>query len=510
MRLLLSVCLLLAPCAGTAAAGFAADVVAAPVEGQKQDPDVVPLHDEPVFLDDEGALEQRVTALEEELRRLREEDRATGAEASPSPDQNPNRSGYWIDFDPGFVVRHSERRRFWFRIGGQFAQDWSFFSEDRRVERAFGNFQDGTDFRTARFSVSGFFPSGPDGSQVDDSQETSPSLPSGVRRRGFAFRLEYDFTDSLIDPDVTDNQDGSLRDAYVEIRGLPGGGNFRLGHFIEPFGLEAVTLSKYATFVERGLTSILTPGRNAGIQWQRNSADRTRSFAIGYFRQTGPRGRGVDDGEGAVTGRATWAPYYENNGKQVIHVGASYRFQRPPGSRRRFAGTPEVAQAPVVVDTRIIDQIDQIHQAGLEGALIFGPLSLQGEWVVSQLERSHARDVTLSAGYVALSYFLTGENRRYQNGRFGRIYPKTSVFELGTGPRREDRTLGWGAWEVATRWSMVDLDDGLVSGGDIDHNITVGLNGYLNRNTRVFFDYVNSQLDTGVAHAFVFRTQFEF
>lgn len=449
------------------------------------DPDIVTADDEPMFLDEEGALEERVTALEEELRRLREGGAGAGSREAPS---EPRPGGLEVTFRDGLVFRDPDRKRFWFRIGGQVAQDWVFFAEDRRVEAQFGNFQDGTDFRTARFALSGFVPAAtPPGVELDE-------------KRGIAFRAEYDFAPA----------DGEIRDLFVELRGLPIIDNLGAGHFIEPFGLESVTRSKYATFVERSLTSILTPGRNAGVLWSKNSDDKTQSYALGFFRETDERGRGLEDGESIFTGRATWAPLFANDGRQVAHLGLAYRFARPPDSMVRFSGTPEVDLAPTVVDTGPIIGVDRTHSVGLEGAVILGPLSAQGEYVLVAVERNRGDDALLQAGYVTVSYFLTGECRRYQNGRFGRVYPKTSIFEIGSGPREEDRVPGFGAWELAARWSTIDLDDGDVQGGDIDHEVTLGLNGYLNANTRLFFDYVNSQLDEGTAHAFVFRLQFDF
>ena len=48
---------------------------------------------------------------------------------------------------------------------------------------------------------------------------------------------------------------------------------------------------------------------------------------------------------------------------------------------------------------------------------------------------------------------------------------------------------GWGAWEIAARYSALDLNDEEVDGGDI-RDITVGLNWYPNSYVRLLANYV--------------------
>lgn len=69
------------------------------------------------------------------------------------------------------------------------------------------------------------------------------------------FKLQIDFSGGEV----------TLKDAFITIKELPVVGNFRVGHFIEPFRLEALTSSKYITFMERGLPISTIPERNTGF-----------------------------------------------------------------------------------------------------------------------------------------------------------------------------------------------------------------------------------------------------
>jgi phosphate-selective porin OprO/OprP len=103
---------------------------------------------------------------------------------------------------------------------------------------------------------------------------------------------------------------------------------------------------------------------------------------------------------------------------------------------------------------------------------------------------------------VQAGYYLTGEHRRYKTraGAFDRQKPKSIFGKDG----------GKGAWEIALRYSTLDLNDGPVLGGKED-NLTLALNWYLNPATRLMINLVHADIaDLGESDFLLARWQVDF
>ena len=348
------------------------------------------------------------------------------------------------------------------RVGGRVQADAAVYSEDTRRQN------DGTEMRRARLFAQG---------KLWDA---------------WKYKLQYDF--------VSTGNSG-IADAYLQYTGLPW--KVKVGHFKQPFSLQNMTSSKYITFTERGLPHLFTPGRAIGVGVGRSGNN--WSLNAGLFGE-GIDGASGDEDEGfAVGGRATYAPILTK--QQHLHLGGSFSY-RDSGSidSISFSDRPESHVTNVrEVSTGSINADTNLRMVA-EAAFTQGPFSLQGEYYYVDIDRdsSTLSDLDFSGYYVEGSWFLTDDMRNYsgKKGSYGKIKPRSIV---GKG--------GIGAWQIAARFSSVDLNDADITGGDAQ-NFSLGLNWFATNNIRMTANYVNVLDVTGGAgdepEAFNLRAQVEF
>ena len=354
---------------------------------------------------------------------------------------------------------------FSFRVGGRIQVDAATYNEDRLRHN------DGTEFRRVRL------------------------FASGKLWRAWAYKLQYDFTATGVN---------GIQDAFIDYKGFKRW-SIRAGHFKEPFSLQNMTSSKYIRFMERGMPHLFVPGRNIGLSVTTSGSN--WSFSSGVFGE-GRDGSGGDNDEGyGMSARATYAPMFGRD--RFVHLGGSAS-HRQTGSRDtvRFRDRPESHLTDVrLVDTGQIDT-DSFSRLAGEAALVLGPFALEGEYYYLDLDReiSGNPDLAFSGFYLQGSWFLTGETLNYNasKGSFGKLSPHSIV---GKG--------GLGAWQLAMRFSSIDLTDEDINGGE-QQAMTLGLNWFPAPNLRFIANYVNIlDVDGGPASgdepdSFQVRAQVEF
>jgi len=291
-----------------------------------------------------------------------------------------------------------------------------------------------------------------------------------------------------------------------------------LGYMKEPFSLENWTSLKSVTFMERGLpTEAFAPGRNFGIRRHATALDQRMTWAVGAFLNTGSISD-VGDSKDQIseangwdlTARITGLPLYEENGEKLFHIGFSYS--------HRFRGEDTGSQIRTRPESRLTD--DRLVDTGeffgnsadlidAEFAVVNGPLSFQGEYFHGFTDANELGNPNFWGFYLFANYFITGEHRNYsrQSGTFFSLEPKHH-FRPFKG--------GWGAWELTSRFSYIDLNSRDIRGGK-EFDFTAGLNWYLNRKTRFMFNYIRAKVkdretpppvDSG--HADIFQARFQF
>ena len=335
----------------------------------------------------------------------------------------------------------SDDGKFETTLGGRVQVDGAWYQEDN-VDL---DGENGTEFRRARLFV------------------------QGTMYDVWDFKGQYDFA----------GNEAEIKDAYIRYTGFPF--KITVGQFKQPFGLEELTSSKYITFMERALpTEAFATSRRIGVGTN-YAADNWTLAASLYGREEGDDTDG-DQGYGAGA-RLTWAPWNEKT--QVLHLGIAGAWEDPNDNDMRFRARPESHKTSTrLVDTGAIPDPDQFTRLGLEAATVLGPFSLQGEYITVAAESETVDDADFDGWYVYGSWFLTGESRKYKKGAFSRVTPHSTVGKGG----------GIGAWELAVRYSTIDLEDGDTFGGEQD-NITLGVNWYATKYVRFMANYVMADAD---------------
>jgi len=310
----------------------------------------------------------------------------------------------------------------------------------------------------------------------------------GDLHKDWGFKLQYDFTGT---------GSSGIQDAYLDYKPL----KIRIGHAKEPFSLQNMTSSKYTTFIERGLPHVFAEGRNIGIQTVRNGEN--WMIAGGIFGDGRDGGSGGENNEGwGAAARATIAPIHADG--ETLHLGTSLSYRNVGGDHTlRFRERPEAH----ITDTRIVDttafDANSVTRGVLEAAYINGPFHVQGEYYRTSVERQLAgmKDVTFSGYYAEAGLFLTNDTVNYKasKGSYSKVTPSGEN----------------GAWQIAARFSSLDLTDEDINGGTAE-SLTFGLNWFATSNIRFSANYINVlDVDGGPTagdepSAFTFRSQVEF
>ena len=291
-------------------------------------------------------------------------------------------------------------------------------------------------------------------------------------------------------------------DLWATITHLPVLGNVRVGSMKPPISLEHLTSSRWLDFLERSFafdTYIggVNNGFQPGIMMFNWSDDERVTWAVGLFKNNQTvLGWNVGGGEWDVTGRLTWLPWYEDNGRYLMHLGLGASNRGLDDAVARLRARTLLRNGPFTLQTVLADVTvggDSQTVIVPEFALIMGPWMLQAEYFGSWVTNTTLPAITgknfgttyTQSAYVQTSYFLTGENRPWlKKGWSGsapdRVIPNRNFFFV---PGESNRLFSAGAWQVAARFSWIDLNDTSLQAGSL-YDVTLGLNWFLNPNMK--------------------------
>jgi len=279
----------------------------------------------------------------------------------------------------------------------------------------------------------------------DDSGFNFRSLRVGIIRKfneRTTVKLEVDLTDG----------DSNWVDLYWRF-------NTRLGLFTVGNQKIAQTLviqtSRLArTFMEEPLPSeAFSLGRRLGVGW-----DFHRSRVGVHITAFG---KDLNDNIGDF---GYGARFYFNPVKtrfNMFHLGLS-AVREKMDFDAQFRTRPETRVTDIrLVDTGTDAGVNTQSVYGLELAAARNNWSVRGEYFIAEWDRDFAANPEFDGYYVQANWAITGETFQYMQGKFLRLRPRRSG----------------GAWEIAARYSRVNLNDLDVLGGE-EKNISIGLNWY--------------------------------
>lgn len=386
------------------------------------------------------------------------------------------------------------------KVTGFFQLDAGFFNQDAANQTQFGTVKNDLGFRRARLAAVG-----------DVSKSVS-----------YMFEMDFAFPGRP-----------SFMDVWLDVHDVPILGNVKVGQWRQPFGMDELTSVRELTFLERPLMFALAPFRETGIGFHDNNEEQTLTWAGSVFGFPTDAQGDVFGNKGIGTAeRLTYLAQHENDGRDVLHFGIDHSFNVPghngviyrnnaeyggPFGGGSTASTPGQANSGPLGTNGITGDIpfftnsgilfyDNANLLNLEFAGVRDSFHWQSEARFAFLNFA-GRNVTVPAYYAQVAYLLTGEVRPYNKaaGVLGRIKPLRPWGECG----------GLGAWELAARYSYIDMNPvapfsvpqelsasvpigspAIPFGGALN-DVTLGVNWYLNTYTKFQFNYIYSDIYRG-------------
>jgi phosphate-selective porin OprO/OprP len=399
----------------------------------------------------------------------------------------------------GFVGETADKA-FRYHVGGRFDWDSGWYRVPANVQQSLDGtpLLDGTDLRRFRLMAEGTV-----WEQLD-------------------FKIEADFSraSDFTGFHTTPQTNIFITHAWVALRDLPLIDTLRAGHQKEYLTFANATSANVLPFMERPyiFDAFENPfSFDSGVSMNRSYFDGQVTSWIGAF-WNGTRSQAFNvGGHYAVSGRVTWMPIYDEDQQRWLCLSTS-------GSVRSFQENDpnSIEVRPLVRTGQSFDVPDLLHTGAIfsrDGLEIFGggahsawgPLTLGGEFLCWSVRNAYTGslpnpdgslppgsmsvgDLFYSGFYVEALCFLTpGDHRSVDRviPSYERVRPVRNFLW-----RKQSGCNGTGAWEIGVRYDHIDLNSGLLRVGRMD-SLTVGLNWYLNPNTRFTVNYVWTQRNTG-------------
>jgi len=427
-------------------------------------------------------------------------DAGTGRPFSLDPadaDARPRLNAFW---DNGAVLE-SEDKAFRLHIGGRLDFDNTFYHQSQDLPILL---QDGSDMRRARLRADGTI-----GENVD-----------------FVTEVNFANIQDVTNEDTT-AQVGSvgLTDFYATFKQVPVVQNVRIGHMHQPMGLEHLTSSNDWYYMERspGNDAFLLPFNFVtGVEVFNSFCDDRITGEVAFYRvgkqDVSPFAFGSGPGKYGATGRATCLPFYDNEGRELLHLGIGctytgtennfYAANRP--LVRAGAGSQEV---PNIIYTGTFYTPNAVQIADAEIAAVIGRFALSAEYQLAFGSNLYGQynngvfsdprgDVTYRAFYVEGGFFLNPDDYRRYDKKSGTWDRQLASCSDPTGQSHSPWLFrNHTPVQLICRYSYLNLASGqpvLTSSSGTqagwENDITAGLDWYINPEVHFIVNYVYTHL----------------
>lgn len=297
-----------------------------------------------------------------------------------------------------------------------------------------------------------------------------------------------------------ENNQTTVADAFIRYSGLHNT-DILIGSFFENNGIDIGTPNLINPLMERssGITTFRKL-RRTGASF--NSFGDNWGAHFGVFGSDTSNSSSRNEKGTGFSGRAHYAVINNKADSHFLHLGFNATYRTPDSATRtmRFksTGNANVING-ILIDTGDITQVDNYYQNMAEFRYQKGSLNITSEYLRTHLNRSGLKNLEFNGGYVMATYFLTGEKYGYDTHTG---VPLAANFSKGT-------------WEIATRYSITDLNNKDIKGGKM-HGYDFGINYYTHKHFKFMANYIINKIDNATSlqkqnpHYFLVRAQIDF
>jgi len=284
--------------------------------------------------------------------------------------------------------------------------------------------------------------------------------------------------------------------------------NVRAGKFKPPFGLERLQSATALAFNERAFPTNLAPNREIGAQIFGDILWDTTEYQIGLFNgaidnSSGLRGSVINSNNSGVDFVARiFSHLLKHSDAELLKglgLGIAYSYGTQQGSAQQghYNLPAFISPGQQVIASYVQGAFADGSRQRISPQLYYhyGPLGILGEYTISQQDikiGTSTDQVSNEAFQAQLSWVVFNGD-----ASFRRIRP--------TNPLTLENIGAWGAVQLVTRYSELNLDSNAFTNGLFDpdrsarkaQDFGVGINWYLNRNIKFQLDYNQTHFTSG-------------